>query len=71
MKTSTDGRLERGLWIVFGGLFAVMAASVYAPVEPIVGVFPLWSMVALLAMLATVVVAAIAGIGYGWPGEGR
>lgn len=63
--------LERGLWVGFGVLFAVVLFSMYLPVEPIVFVFPLWSVPALAAMLASVVVAAVAGVGYGWPGEYR
>jgi hypothetical protein len=60
-------RLERGLWIGFGVLFGVILLSAYLPVEPIVFVFPLWSVLALAAILVSVVVAAVAGVGYGWP----
>jgi len=68
ISVRTDG-LERGLWAAFAGLFAVMVAAVYLPTEPVVGVLPLWAVVATAAMLASVVVAAVAGVGYGWPGE--
>jgi hypothetical protein len=64
---SKNRRLERGLWIGFGVLFGVILLSAYLPVEPIIFVFPLWSVLALAAMLASVVVAAVAGVGYGWP----
>ncbi|MFA9518333.1 hypothetical protein ACERIT_14150 [Halopenitus sp. H-Gu1] len=64
-------RLERGLWIVFGVLFGTVVFSVYVPVDPIVFVFPLWSLLVLAAMVTSVAVAAVAGIGYGWPGEDR
>ncbi|MEF8779023.1 MAG: hypothetical protein V5A36_08935 [Natronomonas sp.] len=64
---SKNRRLERGLWAGFGVLFAIVLLSVYLPVEPIVFVFPLWSVLALAAMVASVVVAAVAGVGYGWP----
>lgn len=65
----TDRRLERNLWIVFGVLFGVVALSMYLPVEPIVFVFPFWSLFALAAMIVSAAVAAFAGIGYGWPSE--
>lgn len=64
-----DRQLERNLWIVFGVLFGVVALSVYLPVEPIVFVFPFWSLFALAAMIVSIAVAAFAGIGYGWPSE--
>ena len=67
----TDRRLERALWIAFGVLFVAVALSMSLPVEPIVLVFPLWSLLALAAMIAAVAVAAIAGVGYGWPSEYR
>lgn len=41
----------------------------YLPVEPIVFVFPFWSLFALGAMIVSVAVAAVAGVGYGWPSE--
>lgn len=68
---SANRRLERGLWVGFGVLFGVILLSVSLPVEPTVFVFPLWSVLALAAMLASVVVAAVAGVGYGWPGGYR
>lgn len=60
-------RIERVLWIGFGVLFGAVLLSVYLPVDPIVFVFPFWSVLALTAMLASVIVAGIAGVGYGWP----
>lgn len=67
-RLHTDS-LERRLWAIFVGLFAIMAVTVSLPVEPIVSVVPLWAVVAIATMLASVVVAAIAGLVYGWPGE--
>lgn len=67
--STEDRRLERILWIAFGVLFAAVALAVYAPIEPIVFVFPLWSLLVSAAMIAAVAVAVIAGVGYGWPGE--
>lgn len=64
---SKNRRLERGLWAGFGVLFAVVLFSVYLPIEPISFVFPFWSVLALAAMLVSAVVAAVAGVGYGWP----
>ena len=62
-----DGALERNLWIAFLGLFSVAAAAAYLPVAPIVGVVPLWATAVIAAMSLSAVVAAIAGLGYGWP----
>jgi hypothetical protein len=59
--------LERNLWIVFAGLFSIMVATAYLPVEPFVGVVPLWATVAIAAMLASALAAALAGAVYGWP----
>jgi hypothetical protein len=64
---SKNRRLERSLWAGFGVLFAIVLLSAYLPVEPVVFVFPLWSVLALAAILVSVVVAAVAGVGYGWP----
>ncbi len=63
----TDSRLELGLWIGAGILFAVVAISVYLPVEPIFLVFPFWSMLTLAALLVSIIIAVAAGVGYGWP----
>lgn len=65
----TDRRLEHSLWIVFSVLFGVVALSIYLPVEPIIFVFPFWSLFALAAMIVSIAVAAVAGVGYGWPSE--
>lgn len=59
--------LDRVLWLSFGLLFVGMIATVWLPVDPIVWGLPLWATVALALMLASVVVAAIAGVYYGWP----
>lgn len=64
--TGSDA-LERNLWIVFAGLFSVMIATAYLPVEPFVGVVPLWATVAIATMLAAALAAAVAGAVYGWP----
>jgi hypothetical protein len=66
-KLTGTGGLERNLWVAFAGLFSTMVVTVFLPVEPIVGVVPLWAAVAIATMLLSAVVAAIAGLGYGWP----
>ena len=54
------------LWVAFGGLFVLVAVAAMAPVEPIVGVFPFWSLLVLLACLGTVAVGVVA-VRAGWP----
>jgi len=56
------------LWIAFCCLFALVAGASIAPVEPIVGVFPFWSLLVLFACVVTVLVGVVA-VRSGWPRE--
>lgn len=59
---------ERWLWLAFTVLFAVVVVASVAPVEPIVGVVPFWSLLVLLACIVTLVVGVFA-VRTGWPRE--
>ncbi|MFC7156954.1 hypothetical protein ACFQPA_16105 [Halomarina halobia] len=61
--------LDRGLWIGFAVLFAVVAGASVLPVEPILWVLPAWGVVVLLSILASIGVAVVA-VAAGWPLEG-
>lgn len=59
---------DRWLWISFLVLFGVVAIAAVSPVEPIVGVFPFWSLLVLVACLVAVLVGVVA-VRTGWPRE--
>ena len=50
-------------------LFAVVAVTSFAPVEPRLGVVPLWAALVVGAMVATIAVGAGA-VYSGWPETG-
>jgi hypothetical protein len=64
---STGIHLDQILWLSFVLLFVLMILAVWLPVEPIVWGFPIWALVTLTLMCGSVVIAAVAGLYYGWP----
>jgi lipopolysaccharide export LptBFGC system permease protein LptF len=60
---------SRYLWAAFAVLFAVVAVASFAPVEPRLGVVPLWAALVVGAMVATIAVGAGA-VYSGWPETG-
>lgn len=59
---------SRYLWGAFLALFSIVALASMAPVEPTVGVVPLWAAVVFGAMLASVAVG-LGAVAAGWPAE--
>lgn len=59
---------HRSLWLAFLGLFALVVVAAVAPVEPIVVVFPFWSLLVLLACVGTLAVALLA-VRWNWLGQ--